>query len=182
MTQHPVVITQEIPIEWFLNTIIIRHEAVNMGLMPTCYLNENTFHSHIYHHTSMHIALMVEDKDKINNHNTASMRVLLGSLVTREFDFWDTDELEDFKGKADKQMSLIKELDESGEVDFETDPYTAIVTAQEKYPEILEIGDKWHAVFHNAFTQCNRIVHIKQAQTHDCGIWQIIQDHAFRRN
>ena len=182
MSEHPVIITPEIPIEWFLDTMIIRHEAVNMGLMPDCYLSKNTFYYHIYNHTAMHIALTVENKETTNTQSIASMRVLLGSLVRREFEFWDKNELKRFKKKVNDQMKLIKELDESGQVDFEEDPHKAIEKAQEKYPEIIEVGDKWHTVFHNAFTECNRIINIKQAQEHDCGIWQIIQDHAFRRN
>lgn len=180
MNAKPLVISPEIPIEWFLDTMIIRHEAAAMGLMPPYYVNLHTFTTHIYNHTAMHLEAMM--KEEKNPKGTASMRVLLGSLVKREFLFWDPDELEIFKNKVSNQIEKIRQMDKSGEISFDKDPVDAIRKAQEQDPEIVEIAEIWENVFIKAFDQCKEIIRVKNAQTHDCGIWQIIQDHAYRRN
>lgn len=170
------------PIEWFLDTDMIWHEAVYMDLMPESYINRATFSSHIYNHTSMHVSMMIEDDSKLKTKNTSCLRVLLSSLVKREFEFWDEDELFDFKTKVHNHMLLMKQMEESGIIDFENANYQELKDLQDNNPEIKEVGLKWHEVFENAFTDCNYLIETKRVQHHDSGIWQIIQDHAYRRN
>ena len=182
MSKYPVNITPQIPIEWFLDTDMILHEAVNMDILHESYINRASFSSHIYNHTSLHISLMVQDSEKLQSKNTACLRVLLSSLVKREFEFWEENKLSDFKNKVHSQMKMMRDLEAQGSIDFENAPDNAIEKVQALNPNIREIGDKWHEVFEDAFTECNRIIEIKKTQQHDSGIWRIILDHAYRRN